>query len=827
MNQPITLKQVLNRLADSDFETSYISLLVGDIRSLDEKDLVHLLKVGVVFLNYGDPHLQRLGYRIIMRYSTLYDDYRPLFDVAINKGFIPVSKFIERKNLIDETSDSKFFNALFSAFQDNFRRDQSQVYLSFGQKNLHDFSTENDGNFVVVAPTSYGKSEIIVDRIYANTGKKICVIVPSKALLAQTKRRIVEHFGFADLVQRVITHPEMYKGSEASFVAVLTQERLLRLLQRNPGLSLDLVLIDVAHNLLKDDSRAVLLSQVLMILKKRKTEVAFNFFTPFISESNNHVIPYAPYEITTGRTDEFIKIERFYSYDILGDQKLYLYDQFLNQHLELESGRYDSDEQLIVAQKSRKNIVYLNRPRDIEKFALRLRRTNRIGTSSELREVLDAISDFVHPDYYLLSCIQSGIVYHHGGMPEIVRLYVENIFSTISELQFIITSSTLLEGVNIPAEKIFLLTTGVGRRTFSRSQFKNLIGRVCRFSEVFNPESGTLKMLEPQIYVVKGEFARANSRPDRFLQANARIDLKTKDIVENVLLENDPSQLSREDAQTLKSSLEYLENIEPNTVQVEQNDFHYVESEIAKLCYANNIYDFDIRSSEDILKSNLSEYVESFSTQISTPMEMMEAIYEIFIKDVPIADENMDRFSHDAARRFYAMFLDWRTNGSSYRQMIGSFTSYWRRQRNQVVFMGQKWGEVAFNDSAHKKHYVDLSTKSESQKTNLAIVRIKEEQDFVDNNLIKYVEILNDLELVEKRFYEKIKYGSSDQRIICLLKNGFSMELAKIVVDPIYSQFVRIDATEDLIRIDRAIVAEMEENEENKILVFEIKYHIG
>jgi replicative superfamily II helicase len=70
------------------------------------------------------------------------------------------------------------------------------------------------------------------------------------------------------------------------------------------------------------------------------------------------------------------------------------------------------------------------------------------------------------------------VVYHHGGMPENVRLYVESSFSKIKEIKYIVTTSTLLQGVNIPAEKIFLLDTKKGRQYLNAAQFKNLSGRI-------------------------------------------------------------------------------------------------------------------------------------------------------------------------------------------------------------------------------------------------------------------------------------------------------------------------------------------------------------
>ena len=84
----------------------------------------------------------------------------------------------------------------------------------------------------------------------------------TKSLLAQTKARIVQ----ADKLKRekIITHPEMYNGNEDRLVAVMTQERLLRLLQKVKNVSFDYVIIDEAHSLLHDDGRNILLASVIV-----------------------------------------------------------------------------------------------------------------------------------------------------------------------------------------------------------------------------------------------------------------------------------------------------------------------------------------------------------------------------------------------------------------------------------------------------------------------------------------------------------------------------------------------------------------------------------
>lgn len=822
--QEISLKEYRKKLTSSYFNESYIKLQLN--QNLNDSEKVNLLRNAIIFSNFGDIDLQKLGYKILVSYSNKYSDYKPLYDFSINKGYIPISKFIEQKHLAEYNYDDHFWGLFFSSFKDNFK--EKNYYISNGQKKLIEFSIRSEDNFVLVAPTSYGKSEIIVNKVFNNLDKKVCVVVPSKALLAQTKKRLLNNANDSNL-QRIITHPEMYKGTENNFVAVLTQERLLRMLQKNPELKMDLVLVDEAHNLFgekKNDGRSTLLAQTIIILKSRNEGVVFNFFSPFISNPENLRVKQSNYTVSSQKTDEFIKSEKYYVCDVYSSSgELKLYEQFSNSFINT-SINYTSHIDLLNAEKAGKNIIYLNRPKHIEDFSIEYANSlNNIELN--LSEITATISDFLHPEYNLIKCIQKGIVYHHGGMPEIVRLYVENIFSKHNELIFVITSSTLLEGVNIPAEKIFLLSNKKGRSNLTVSQFKNLIGRVNRFSEIFNPENGSLKLLEPHIYIVKSKYSDQRANIENFIRTNARTEVDYEDSVNNVLLK-DENDLSEAEKVELKSTLEFLENIEPNSTDL--TNVEYVQSEIAKLCYKNNIYDFDIKLSETQLVANLSAYQSNlFFSIITEPNQLMEAIYEIFFNEIVITDDNIKRLQNLSARNFYSMILDWRSSSTSYKEMIGSFMGYWSSLQGDelLIYIGEKWGEEKRNPRDIKPLYVNLRQKDNTQRINLAILKIKEEQDFVEFNLLKYIDILSELNLIDSNFYDKIKYGSSDTLIITLLKNGFSIELAKCVTKPEYSNFITINPDTDEIVINSQLIEEMTANGENNILIFEIKFHIN
>src|SRR5690606_7660435 len=107
-----------------------------------------------------------------------------------------------------------------------------------------------------------------------------------------------------------------------------------------------------------------------------------------------------------------------------------------------------------------------------------------IEVNPKISKAIEDISSYIHVDYSLITALKKGIVYHHGSVPDNIRLYIENLFSTIPEINYIITTSTLLEGVNIPADTMFLLDYKKGLSKLSHAQFKNLVGRVSRFGEI-------------------------------------------------------------------------------------------------------------------------------------------------------------------------------------------------------------------------------------------------------------------------------------------------------------------------------------------------------
>lgn len=703
----------------------------------------------------------------------------------------------------------------------NTRALSKNVYPIFFQDNIN-------ATLAVVAPTSYGKTELILTMLESCENQNVCIITPTKSLLAQTKLRIVH--SDVQWVKKIITHPEMYNENDKAVVAVLTQERLLRLLRKDPDLVFNYVVIDEAHSLLNKGERDILLASVAIILEKRNPNVVFKFLTPFLSEINNLNIRFTDYphrEFGQFYVNEYIKSERFYVYDTKKENGLLqLYDQFMDEFYTISSDVLLDEVSFVEKNRSDKNIIYLNKPIDIESVAEKLVAVRTFNDSEKIEKACKDIAEYIHPNYNLINYLGKGIIYHHGSVPDAIRLYVEHLYSTIPEINHVVTSSTLLEGVNLPAERMFILDNKKGPGVLSPSSFKNLIGRVCRFGEIFNPQNGSLQKLEPHIYIVNGEYCSANANVYSFLQRSAKVDKKIKDEPKNVLLEATPID-NTNDAR-LQSSIEFIENYENNTVEC--YDYRYVQTEIGKSCFLNGINEIPIFRVENALQRKI-EFLRRKDIKVDEPEQLMECINDLFFVDIQQDEESLTnqsilRLRHEATRNFYCMFLNWRIKGASYSEMIKSFLTYWngliRDGRETMVFVG-RWGDIT--RGGYQKLWTDIKYKSIDQRINLAIVRIKEEQDFLDNTIIKFIEVLNDFDFLEEPFYNKIKYGTDDKQIIALVKNGLSLSLANLIVDK-YQKFLEMDIENGLVFLSNEIITEMDIHGENQVLINEASYYV-
>lgn len=807
-------KAPLRTLRNSEFFELYRTLLTRD--ELSDAQAETLLAAAVLFLNNENPGLAALGYRIVVMYANLTSDYTPLYDVSLGKGFMPIVNSLHSGMHAEEEADSffpEFFSSLLKMYQ------VGDAVFTENQLDLGSFFSENNSTDVTVtAPTSYGKSELISRFCNQNLQSNICVLVPTKALLAQTKQRLLRTRKVEDKRQ-IITHAEMFQGGENNFLAVLTQERLLRFFIKHPAVNFDFVFVDEAHNLLGQNSRALLLAKVIILQKQRNPAARFKYLTPFLVDQKNLQLRYTEVETQNYKVKEDLKTERYHVVDCREGGKVQLYDQYFDQFVQCGEEVFNDELGVILTHAAKKNIIFFNLPRKIEQFMRTFLPRLKDVENESVTRVCESISNYLHSEYLLVEGLRKGILYHHGSVPDVVKLYIERAYTEIPEIRHIVCNSTLLEGVNIPAEKMFILENKKGSRNLSKSEFRNLVGRVCRFSEIFSDAPGNLRMLEPEVYLVgSNAYMSGQANLKKFIKNVAQVDLKLEDEIDNVLLEkallNDDAARKRK-----READEFLENIQPGITGL---DVASASTELGRACYLNNISEIDVLRNEGDIQAILDVRVNP----LSTSNEVMALIAEAFI---PFLREEsgydaLRRLGQESAQTFYAMLIDWKIKGASYAEMIQNFLRYWEGMGSDEVYVG-KWGEIA-REGSFRPNWVVISEKTHAEQVNLAIVRIKEEQDFVDNYLLKYVELLHDLGKLDESLYLQIKYGTTNQDKIRLMNFGVNSILASKLID-VYADFVEVQPDAGVVELKPELIAQMRNNGENEILVFEAGMHLG
>lgn len=667
----------IQRLWNTHFDGLYSKLAVGDELSSDE--IVKLLSIAIILVNQDEKTLNQLGYRIALFYANLYHDYVPLYDIALNTGLIPVAnlakKLIEQEEIPSATAVSPLVNELAESFVEVFR--DGDILRTEEQLILSNFYKENlDSSLYVVAPTSYGKSELIIETVEDNPRASICILVPSKSLLSQTKKRLLD--ARIDWVKKYVTHPDMHDEKLQNSVHLLTQERLSRLLSQDKDLSFDFLLVDEAHNLLTNDSRNHLLASVISVLGHRNDDLAIKYLTPFLKDTSNLQLKTAKKVELEYLVDEYVKSERFLLADFRdGVGTVEYYDHFLDDFLEMEADTHDAIEYLN-RNSTNKNIVYFNRPKDIEKFVLELIKSLDPVEDEDINTAILELSASVDEEYTLINCLSRGVVYHHGSMTDSVRHYVEYLFRNSDSLKYLVSSSTLLEGVNLPIERLFLMSQKKGLGNLSPSQFHNLVGRVNRFSEVFSdvlPEN--LKLLEPEVHLIgTDDYTNKRANLHNFLKKSSNVSRKIKDGPENILLES----VSVDDSDDeYIDTISRLENLEGGIIE----DFEgsYCGTEVGQLLIASGVDEIHVFEKEE----EISNQLEQIDAAISDPNTLLRVIADAFITHIDVSDKkhHLNRLMTEQAQSFYSMLFEWQLERIPFKLMIARFIDYWDKKSEE------------------------------------------------------------------------------------------------------------------------------------------------
>lgn len=494
------------RSAFGDLERSVgESFLAGQVQTaLDPTDAKHLLRYADVLSHSSDPRHRELAYTtiaLLREYDTTVGLSQDLSDrvlavaeaVLVQLGNFPGIRTLQ-KGVGSRYALPLSRGTLRIAKEVLQRTNKGDAILTDTQYAITE-KMRGEDFFSFSGPTSLGKSFIIKDALYDIVRRDdlndhcVVVLVPTKALIGQTAADLRTLLAEVPEVN-VATYPSLPKLLRQKYrrtIFVLTPERLLRYLA-NPVREIDYLIVDEAQKVItKNDARSSLYYHAIVEATRR-------FATKLVFASPSIENPELFLELFGRATNGALTVrertvaQQRYFVDLVA-KKQYYFSGLNAEQQELDEAPDQSNVVDFILSRSgeRKAIIYINGSLKSAEFALRLAERRSKVKNDKVDDLIKHVREYVHKDYFLGATLKRGVAFHHGKMPQEVRERVEWAFADPdSPIQFVVCTSTLLEGVNLPAKNIFMLSDKHGNSTFSKIDFENLAGRAGRLTYDFS-----------------------------------------------------------------------------------------------------------------------------------------------------------------------------------------------------------------------------------------------------------------------------------------------------------------------------------------------------
>lgn len=319
------------------------------------------------------------------------------------------------------------------------------------------FYTIMSGQSVILsAPTSFGKSLIIDTIISTRQFSNIVIIVPTIALIDETRKRLNT---FSDYY-KIITHPT--QSRQKNNIYVLTQERAIL---NNFIEDVDFFIIDEFYKLSPQDKNVEdIRCDVLNIAFYKLCKKCKHFYM-------------------LGPNIEGLaqQIDGSISY-------VFFKEQFptVGAVLYKMQGEPSADKLFdIYSSSGEQTLIYCNGPKATTELANQLAEIKPKKVSDSLVSALcNWISETYHEEWSLIGCLQHGIGVHHARLPRALAQIIIELFNN-KRIDILLCTSTIIEGVNTSAKNVIMHEQKIGANDLDFFTFNNVAGRAGRMFKHF------------------------------------------------------------------------------------------------------------------------------------------------------------------------------------------------------------------------------------------------------------------------------------------------------------------------------------------------------
>lgn len=326
-------------------------------------------------------------------------------------------------------------------------------------------------NIVLSAPTSFGKSFIIDAFIAIKRPLNVIIIVPTISLTDETRRRL--HRKFSD-EYKIITTTDAQLGDKNIFV--FPQERALNYLDKVD--KIDILIVDEFYKVSpKHESRAQVLQRAILEFGKKANQKYF--LAPNITSLKE-----SPFTEGMDFIDKLnfntVFLKKYDCYKFIRNdvekKKAYLY-------------------QILKRNTTGKTLIYASSYGQIERVANYLNSDFEISNNNLVRSFSNWLETHYSKDWQLSKLIKRGIGIHNGQLHRSISQLQVEVFEDKLGLNTIISTSSLIEGVNTSAENVIIWRNrrSGGNSLLDPFTYKNIIGRGGRMFKYF---VGNIYLLE-------------------------------------------------------------------------------------------------------------------------------------------------------------------------------------------------------------------------------------------------------------------------------------------------------------------------------------------
>ena len=750
---------------------------------------------------------------------------------------VEISKTVYNSKYDETNLREKAFIAFMNKYLSVPSEDDKKFFIP--QKNIYDRLEGNSLSYS--APTSMGKSfvmEVFIKEKITNGAKlNFARIVPTKAWINEVREDTVN--GLSHLLKEknysVVTSANDYALDENhNFILIMTPERLLYLLIHKPQIDIDYIFIDEAHKLTGRNKRGAFYYITVEMLTDREHRPYFIFASPNIPNPDVYLKlvmqeekckeNYESSTFSPVTQFKFLVNEKTCSVNIFNEhtqntvyickyhKKTTPIVDFMNYFWQLENDKPLSER--------KRNIAYFSGKDAAIKAAIEYSHGKNDIDDKDLQQLSYDIASQIHQYYFLADLVKKGIAYHIGYLPNTIRQRIERLFKD-GKITAMFCTSTLIEGVNLPADNLFITNYKSGRPKMTSVEFRNLIGRVGRIK--FNLY-GNVFFISDDDKVKEDEYVKLlkNPIPKQKLSVTDELNPKLKRHIVETLLKGEakieeyktPSGKSQPEEEYImmrKFGLILLKDImskKDTFVKREFSEFMSAtkEKEIYKKFQSQREFiDSDINISADQSKKLFAAIRQGLkypkhnkgSFDYDTVRNFLEKLCDIFNWDKyePSTLGYKNRYGNHSKLSWYAVILCRWMEGRGLQYIMTTALKYMKN--NPDKFWLNKYTKAHFDDSQEHRNIVFSDTLEAIE--NVILFSLSNYFLRFSN---MYAKINGEKALNDNNWYEFVEYGTINPITVFLQRSGFSRESANFIKE--HSEY--IVQRDDTMRLKRSLL---------------------